>query len=79
MKVKVTKTHIMNGKKENAKRCPLALALREQGFKNVSVADRSVQIGGDFYDVRRGMRFINRFDEGLPVKPTIIELITPRK
>jgi len=79
MKVQVMKKHIKNGKKENSKRCPVALALREQGFKNVEVDATCVHIDDEYYEVRRGSRFISRFDEGLPVKPTIIELITPRR
>lgn len=87
MKVKVMRKHIQKGKKESTNSCPIALALREK-FKlpkdNVSVDefgvtlyfDKNNKYEGDsaYYEMRRGSRFINRFDNGKPVRPCTVEL-----
>jgi len=64
--------------KEHTSRCPVALAIKEEGYSKVMVNGEMVIIGEDRYDIRRGKRFIRRFDEGLPVKPTVIELVPVR-
>lgn len=86
MKVKVTRKHISKGRKGDSESCPIALALRDKfnlsrGLVNVYessvVIDNEDDIEGDeeYYFIRRGQRFIQRFDKGLPVKPCTVELI----
>jgi hypothetical protein len=74
-RVRVTERHIRDGVRESAGRCPLALALKDAGF-------RIAIVGADFaYWWRKGNRavtarplpetagFVYRFDSGLPVEP----------
>jgi hypothetical protein len=73
MKIKVTKKNIQEGKKHHFQKCPVALALKANGFKKVSVDDYCATVDGKVYSIRRGSRFIKNFDAGLPVKPTTVE------
>jgi hypothetical protein len=75
MKIRVMRKHIQAGNLEDERLCPVALALKEKGYSSVRVLNDHVFIAGDRYNIRRGQRFIHRFDEGLSVKPTVIELI----
>lgn len=77
MKVKVMRKHIQKGKKESPSSCPIALALREKFKlpKDVVVVDNDyVNLNSVRYRLRRGSRFINRFDSGKPVQPCTVEL-----
>lgn len=74
MKVKVLKKHIVNGEPEDGSSCAVALALKDKGFNDVVVGTNEVLLDGESYSIRRGQRFITKFDAGLPVKPCTIEL-----
>lgn len=75
MKIKVERRHIQKGKRADCYKCPVALALKEAGYKGVEVGDGFVEFDGITYNMRRGTRFIRRFDNNLSVKPTTIELV----
>lgn len=76
MKGQVTRTHIKNGKPCSLDSCPIALSLNEKfpDAQNICVDDDKVSIDGNWYAIRRGKQFIDRFDAGLPVKPITYEL-----
>jgi hypothetical protein len=78
MKFCVTRKHIKSGQCKSVYYCPLALAIKEEGFSPVMVYDNYAVIGHRTYDIRRGIRFINKFDRGLPVKPSTFELVPAR-
>lgn len=75
MKIRVTAKHIREGVRLDTRYCPVALAIKEEGYSDVHVDDSSVSIEKIHYNIRRGTRFINRFDDALKVKPTTIELV----
>lgn len=73
MRITVTQDMINRGVRNNARKCPVALALKEAGLTRVVVCG-----GVDFGPVpyrqsillnRRVLCFIGRFDHGKPVKP----------
>ena len=77
--IKVTKTDIKNGKRA-CETCPIARALRRQGFDEAIVLGDGVWGQGAFMDIlsdiskqrplpRSAKRFINRFDSRKLVKP----------
>lgn len=75
MKGQVTKQHIKNGEPNNCNWCPIALSLMDKlDIDDVEVNETQVRVGKKWYDIRRGTRFIQRFDMGLPVKPMTYEL-----
>lgn len=77
MKGQVTSTHIRKGEPNKCSTCPIALSLQEKlGLSkyDVKVYHSEALIAGKWYDIRRGTRFIYRFDSEMPVKPITYEL-----
>lgn len=77
MKIKVTRKDIKKGKKGDVSFCPIALAVARKfnlDAEKVQVDGNGVIIDDMYYMLRRGFNFVDRFDEGLPVKPCTIEL-----
>ena len=80
IKVRVTREHIQRGARGVPSRCPVAYAVRSEGFADVVVLDGTV----DWFDPkfhcvtqpRAVRRFIARFDAGKPVKPFTFMLRT---
>jgi hypothetical protein len=79
LKITVTQEHIENGEACSSDSCPLALALKEAGFKNAFVGggyiffdsrdpDRYIAMRWDIYD------FVRDFDTKKPVRPFTFEL-----
>jgi hypothetical protein len=71
LRVRVLKRHILKGIPASVCSCPIALAVREVGTqkKKVSVTFE-IQVGKKYYDLPTvANRFINKFDDGEPVKP----------
>ena len=83
MKVEVSQKHIDAGGKGRALLCPIALALQDQGHKECWVWSGTIMFrlgnhtlsGVDMPN--EAVRFIERFDHGLPVKPFTFELEEP--
>jgi hypothetical protein len=77
MKVVVTRQHILDGKKVRTRACPVALALRDSGWKEpvvgVSICWED-GVGKPFVLPLKVQSFTNRFDNGLPVEPFEFEL-----
>jgi hypothetical protein len=72
LKVKVTQKHINNGKPRKAAFCPIALALKESGYKGVDVGDIINVKFGKFKPVyynKRAEEFVSKFDDYQTVKP----------
>ncbi len=69
LKVFVNQRHINKGVTSGAS-CPIALALKDQGFKDVDVSDSEIsfttEAGNDISinPTAKAYRFINRFDGG---------------
>ena len=67
--VPVTENHIRRGKPESADRCPIALSLKELGFKVIGVTDDTLEFqtkkGTEFNVVtpKVAANFINKFDQ----------------
>lgn len=76
MKGRVTLKHIKNGYPEDNQYCPIALSLQDKFGEDtdIKVSSTEVYIVDQWYKIRRGTRFIKRFDAGLPVKPMTYEL-----
>lgn len=74
MKVKVTAKHIAKGLSGSTQYCPVALALKENGFESAVVSETYAIVKGTYYYFRRGTQFIKNFDEGKKVKPCTIKL-----
>lgn len=71
--IKVTQKHILDGKPGSSTFCPVALAVKDMGYKFVSVGP--VGVGADkvwYHPTKKLCRFVNRFDAGKTVKPTSI-------
>jgi hypothetical protein len=79
LKITVTQKHIENGEACSSDSCPLALALKDAGFKNAFVGggyiffdsrdpDRYIAMRWDIYD------FVRDFDTKKPVCPITFEL-----
>jgi hypothetical protein len=65
MKVTVTAEDIRLGVKRGMCDCPLALALKREGYKNVEVEYDSVELEGRYYNLSlAAQRFIKSFDCG---------------
>lgn len=79
-KVTVTQEHIANGSKSDCGHCPVALALLEAtGADRVFVGYGAINThNGDkvtcFMWPRSVTRFVDKFDEGRPVKPFTFKL-----
>ena len=73
MKITVTKKHIKLGKIKNPKSCPIALACnaKKRGWKVMDLYIQYFNEGNyNMYDLPiRAQKFIERFDDGLEVKP----------
>ena len=77
MKIRVTQKHLREGKRNEADRCPLALALRDMGVETPWVEEEDIYYGGQgkrCHHTRDSLAFINSFDEGLPVHPMTFDL-----
>ncbi len=79
--VKVTRNHILAGRRFNPRKCPIALALMSAGFYKAQVTGLTVNARrrGDRRDVtweipNRAVEFITRFDNGDPVQPFELRL-----
>lgn len=84
--INVTKKDILKGERENACKCPIALAIKRKTKKLASVYNiSSIYINGVKYqgdtanDIIKIDSFIKRFDDGLPVNPINISLVTVRE
>jgi hypothetical protein len=61
--IKVDWKHIAKGEPEETESCPIALALREQGARDVDVNEDSINIGEKSYDMPGKARtFVTIFD-----------------
>lgn len=73
--IKVTQKHIDKGEAGYVAQCPIALALREAGYKRagVSLGRWSYEDGHSPRIMHKNThsmsRFVRRFDRGLPVVP----------
>lgn len=72
--VKVTQEHINKGKVQNENSCPIALALKEQGFKGVAVPGGTFTLKvGKFHPSytlpKKADQFVDTFDYEGKVKP----------
>jgi len=75
MKIRVTRKFINKGKKKSVESCPIALAIKDRfPGQYVKVYSDSAIIGDARYNLRRGMRFVERFDAGKSVRPVTVEL-----
>ena len=75
MKIHVTRKHIKQGKRGYISFCPIALALKGYGFKEVMVDDEMAQVDGkESWLSKRTRLFIANFDLGKPVKPFVFNL-----
>ncbi len=77
VKVQVKQSHINKGERENPYKCPIALRLKEMGYKNPCVDTGRITVakGTCAVTTEKAVCFINRFDKKLSVKPTSFELI----
>lgn len=74
VKFKVKSCHIKEGKPKSANYCPIALALKDKAFESVSVERSKVSVKYQnehyfAYTPDIDTVFINKFDNGEPVKP----------
>lgn len=82
-KVKVTAEHIKKGLKEDPCNCPIALALKDAGYKEVLVRGSEIEFdstNGYAICIAAGTRidlFIDDFDSGTKVKPMTISMPIP--
>lgn len=73
--VRVTRKHIENGCVLSQSFCPIALAVREKGYKRVTVNGSEIKTGrtghgGKTYKLPPiAEKFVRLFDYGSPVKP----------
>ena len=78
IQVRVVQKHIDEGKKDDPFCCPIALALREMGYRDVAVGPDTIDIGDEQYDTPAVARaFIECFDEwgtGLPIQFELEEI-----
>ena len=83
MKIKVTEKHIKNGTRKSINSCPIALALKSQGYKWAFVDADCIEAGKEkktktetiteveyYRSTAKVVNFIERFDAGKIVKPT---------
>lgn len=73
--IRVRKSHIKNGQKDDVYSCPIALALKSAKVGYPFVSGSSIAIrhnGGWLFSMphtKATSKFINYFDGGMPVKP----------
>ena len=84
VKIKVKKEHIACGVMEDCSKCPIALAIRavikpqHKGRVEVCALGLDMGIGSGFITLPKiAIRFINRFDEALSVKPLTFTIDIP--
>lgn len=71
-RIRVTKSDIKNGKRGNARSCPLAMALHRAKFPDVAVMSNRVKsVQGDvvFWLTEKATKFVCDFDGSEDVKP----------
>lgn len=85
-RIRVTQTHIDNGKPIMSRKCPAALALRDQGFPEAVVGSFGWWPNESIYEYddevyrkfsRRTERWIHAFDRNEPVKPFSFTIDVP--
>ena len=75
MKINVTAEDIAKASRGNCFTCPIAKALRREGFSKVAVYEHTVWIGTlQFTLPLDATIFIQRFDSDSPVEPFAFEL-----
>jgi hypothetical protein len=79
MTIEVTQQHIDEGSRSLCASCPIALAIKAVGFRNVSVGSGTVQIGDCFaHLLPPAVRdFIQNHDNIRPVRPFSFEIDLP--
>jgi hypothetical protein len=67
----VTQKDIQSGRRRHYRLCPIAFAVgREYGTDDIHVTNRVIKIGNEAFNMpRSARRFVQRFDNGKPVKP----------
>lgn len=77
--IDVTQEHIDYGEAGNSESCPIALMLKEQGYKDVSVGDECMfQYEGIEWWAplpNIAINFIKEFDDGNKVEPFSFEIL----
>lgn len=78
MKIEVTQKHIDSGQ-HHSSFCPIALALWDEGYKNIFVTRNEIYFKGDlrtfkYAPTQKIRRFIDRYDNGKTVKPQTFSL-----
>lgn len=73
MKIKVTKKHIKNGQLNDGEFCPIALAIKDKGYKSVFVGgDGYIEINYKvFKHNQSSLKFMANFDRYMEAKPTV--------
>lgn len=78
IKVKVTEEHISNGTPKVAAYCPIALALKDQGYPDCRVFEDEVNLnawhGSVTWLPAVACEFVRKFDREMPVKPIEFDL-----
>jgi hypothetical protein len=79
MKLKIKREHINKGVRKSMTKCPIAIALRERTHRPVSVWGNEIDVAYCNVDTVYSMNsavsdFINKFDRGVTVRPTTLEL-----
>ncbi|MEK6881900.1 MAG: hypothetical protein AABY22_19940 [Nanoarchaeota archaeon] len=82
IKIKVSTTHIKNGKINSTRKCPIALAIQETmniSYREASVYDDyiNLEIGGTMHFInlpKRAIDFIDKFDDRRQVKPFCFQI-----
>lgn len=74
MKIKITENHIKKGKPANTYCCPIALALKENGYEDPTVgASKAYAVkDGNMISLKlsdSAIRFIKKFDKNEKVEP----------
>lgn len=76
IKISITKAHIRDGVPGNECDCPIALALKDALLTNdVAVNPDGMRVNNRTFSAdKKDRRFIERFDNGKPVKPYSFEI-----
>ena len=75
LKLKVTKRHIERGVPNDETQCPIAQCLIDQGADKIVVWEGTIafsinEMQFSFIPSAGALKFMNRFDNNLPVKPS---------
>lgn len=78
MKISITAEHIKNGKRKDARNCPIALAFKSLGWEKVTVVPAIISLSSATHTkhLKHSLQsniFINHFDNGLTVIPMELE------